>query len=264
MENWDVIIIGAGSAGLAAGIYTVRSGLKTLILDEKRRSRGWDDCRRYDVSGTGPATLRAARVMVAIGRAPFTEGLGLERLGVEMNRRWIKVDDRLRTNVPGIYAIGDVVNGAYAHVASAQGEVAVENALGHEAGHGLSRGSLGDLLVSRGRERRAVRGKGARGRRGGEDRQVSVRRDLQGGGRRDDRRVGQDRRRREIRANYNIDHWPARDRPDHRVWLAITLESTVEDIIQTIHAHPTYPEAIREASLDVDAAIHIMKRARTT
>ncbi len=35
MENWDVIIIGAGSAGLAAGIYTVRSGLKTLILDEK-------------------------------------------------------------------------------------------------------------------------------------------------------------------------------------------------------------------------------------
>ena len=35
MENWDVIIIGAGSAGLSAGIYTVRSGLKTLILDEK-------------------------------------------------------------------------------------------------------------------------------------------------------------------------------------------------------------------------------------
>ncbi len=35
MENWDVIIIGAGSAGLAAGIYTVRSGLKTLILEEK-------------------------------------------------------------------------------------------------------------------------------------------------------------------------------------------------------------------------------------
>jgi len=35
MENWAVIIVGAGSAGLAAGIYTVRSGLKTLILDEK-------------------------------------------------------------------------------------------------------------------------------------------------------------------------------------------------------------------------------------
>jgi thioredoxin reductase (NADPH) len=35
MENWDVIIIGAGSAGLSAGIYAVRSGLKTLILDEK-------------------------------------------------------------------------------------------------------------------------------------------------------------------------------------------------------------------------------------
>jgi thioredoxin reductase (NADPH) len=35
MENWDVIIIGAGSAGLSAGIYTVRSGLKTFILDEK-------------------------------------------------------------------------------------------------------------------------------------------------------------------------------------------------------------------------------------
>jgi len=35
MENWDIIIIGAGSAGLSAGIYAVRSGLKTLILDEK-------------------------------------------------------------------------------------------------------------------------------------------------------------------------------------------------------------------------------------
>ena len=39
MENWDVIIIGAGSAGLSAGIYAVRSGLKTLILDEKLTRR---------------------------------------------------------------------------------------------------------------------------------------------------------------------------------------------------------------------------------
>src|SRR5579883_3245623 len=75
----------------------------------------------------GPQTLHSERVMVAIGRVPVTAGLGIDRLGVEMDRRFIKVNSRMQTNVPGVYAIGDVVNGRYAHVASAQGEVAVEN-----------------------------------------------------------------------------------------------------------------------------------------
>lgn len=71
------------------------------------------------------------KVLVTIGRALNTEDLGLEELGIEMEKSAIKVDGQLRTNVPGIYAVGDV-NGKYmlAHVASAEGIVAAENIMG--------------------------------------------------------------------------------------------------------------------------------------
>ncbi|MGB0949712.1 MAG: FAD-dependent oxidoreductase, partial [Marinirhabdus sp.] len=61
--------------------------------------------------------------LMAIGRKPFTSGLGLENLGVETNEKGqIKVDDNLETNVKGVYAIGDVVRGAMlAHKASEEG-----------------------------------------------------------------------------------------------------------------------------------------------
>ena len=63
--------------------------------------------------GEGPQELLDADVvLVAIGRAPYTEGLGLEEAGVRIdNKRRIVIDDRFRTSVPGIYAIGDVVRG---------------------------------------------------------------------------------------------------------------------------------------------------------
>ncbi|NJO01379.1 MAG: dihydrolipoyl dehydrogenase [Bacteroidia bacterium] len=68
-------------------------------------------------------TLNAEYCMVAIGRSPYTHGLALENAGVEMDERSrIKVDEHLQTNIPGIYAIGDVIRGAMlAHKAEEEG-----------------------------------------------------------------------------------------------------------------------------------------------
>ena len=76
--------------------------------------------------------LVSDQVLVSIGRAFNTEGLNLEGVGIDRGPRGeIKVNERMQTNIPGIYAIGDVVGGIMlAHVASAEGMSAVENAMG--------------------------------------------------------------------------------------------------------------------------------------
>lgn len=80
------------------------------------------------------SVLEADVVLVAVGRVPNTAGLGLAEAGVETDQRgWIKADTTLQTNVPGIYAVGDVLGPArimLAHVASMEGLVAVRNCLG--------------------------------------------------------------------------------------------------------------------------------------
>ncbi|HEV2851690.1 MAG TPA: dihydrolipoyl dehydrogenase [Thermoanaerobaculia bacterium] len=76
-------------------------------------------------------TVEAEMLLVAIGRKPVTENLGLEALGVELERGYVKVNPSMQTAVPHIYAIGDVVNTPWlAHVASAEGIVAVEHMAG--------------------------------------------------------------------------------------------------------------------------------------
>ena len=87
--------------------------------------------------GEGPQELLDADVvLVAIGRAPYTEGLGLEEAGVQIdNKRRVIIDGHFQTNVPGIYAIGDVVRGPMlAHKAEDEG-VAVAEMLAGKAGH---------------------------------------------------------------------------------------------------------------------------------
>jgi dihydrolipoamide dehydrogenase len=87
-------------------------------------------------AGGGAEMLDADVVLVAIGRVPFTEGLGLEAVGVKMdNRGRVVVDGHLRTNVAGIYAIGDVIAGPMlAHKAEDEGVAAAEIIAG-KAGH---------------------------------------------------------------------------------------------------------------------------------
>lgn len=86
----------------------------------------------YEYQGSKDSK-EAEVVLMAIGRAPYTEGLNAEAIGIEFDRKAIKTDEYLRTNVPNIYAIGDV-NGTsmLAHTASHEGIIAVQNIAGHQ------------------------------------------------------------------------------------------------------------------------------------
>ena len=78
-------------------------------------------------------TLPAEKALIAIGVAPNSDNLGLEAIGVKTERGSIVINDQMQTNVPGVYAIGDVTGKlALAHVASAQGLVAAEAIAGHK------------------------------------------------------------------------------------------------------------------------------------
>ncbi len=86
-------------------------------------------------AGGEARTMDAEIVLVAIGRRPHTEGLGLEALGVAMERGRVVIDDHFATNVPGVYAIGDVVRGPMlAHKAEDEG-VAMAEILAGQHGH---------------------------------------------------------------------------------------------------------------------------------
>jgi dihydrolipoyl dehydrogenase len=86
----------------------------------------------------GPAeTIVADKVLVSIGRRPYTEGLGLAEAGIDVDERGrVQIDDHFRTSVPSVRAIGDVVRGAMlAHKAEEEGIAAVENIANPKAGH---------------------------------------------------------------------------------------------------------------------------------
>lgn len=73
------------------------------------------------------------KILVSVGRRPVTQGLGLENLGVELERGAVKVDNRMRTNVDGVYAAGDITGfSLLAHTASREAEVVINNLCGHD------------------------------------------------------------------------------------------------------------------------------------
>ncbi|EMT51281.1 dihydrolipoamide dehydrogenase [Brevibacillus borstelensis AK1] len=84
-------------------------------------------------TGAGVEEIRAEHVLVAIGRKPRVEELGLDRIGVQYSGKGIQVDETMQTSVSHIYACGDVIGGIQlAHVAFHEGEVAALNACGVE------------------------------------------------------------------------------------------------------------------------------------
>ncbi len=86
----------------------------------------------YELNGN-VKTASGACCVVSVGRRAETRGIGLEELGIEMNRAFVNIDDHCRTNIENIYAIGDITGKIQlAHVASAQGLVAAANAAGHD------------------------------------------------------------------------------------------------------------------------------------
>ncbi len=210
----------------------------------------------------GEQSIEAAMVLVAVGRAPYTEGLGLAELGVAMDRRAVAVNDYLETNVPDVYAIGDVTGRIMlAHVASYQGELAVENALGRR--HAADYRAVPNCIFTI----PEIAGAGMT-----------------------------EREAKEQSIPYQVSRFPFSalgraqtmgetigtvkiicESPSGKVLgmhimgphatdliaegcLAIQLGATAKDIAHTIHAHPTLPEAVREAALgQLDGALHLRK-----
>lgn len=104
----------------------------TKVLKVEKSSDGQKACVEVSTSDGKTQTLEVDRVLLGIGFAPNSENLGLEKLGVKIERGFVQIDDQMQTNVPGIWAIGDVTGKlALAHVASAMGVVAAEAIAGH-------------------------------------------------------------------------------------------------------------------------------------
>ncbi len=111
-----------------------RRGIKVMAGTKMSGFEKTDSGVRLSVEKDGKAdTVEAEMLLVAVGRKPVTENLGLEALGIELERGYIKVNPTMQTAVPHIYAIGDVVNTPWlAHVASAEGILAAEHMAGKD------------------------------------------------------------------------------------------------------------------------------------
>ena len=111
-------------------------GKRSIALQlGKQCTKVEDDGSKLIVHYGDGETVEADLMLVSIGRAPLVEGLGLEEIGVELDKRkGIATDEHRRTTVPHIYAVGDCAGyWQLAHTAFREGEVAAENACGHEA-----------------------------------------------------------------------------------------------------------------------------------
>ena len=110
-----------------------KMGIKVMTSSAVQAVEKGEKCILTVNTKKGEEKVEAEVVLSAVGVVPNTDFIGLEQAGVEMNRRKIVVDSSYRTNVEGIYAIGDVISTpALAHVASAEAIACVEGIAGHE------------------------------------------------------------------------------------------------------------------------------------
>ncbi|UCF90127.1 MAG: dihydrolipoyl dehydrogenase [Desulfobacterales bacterium] len=215
-----------------------------------------------DASGAVHA-LRSDRILVATGRAPVLEGIAVKKLGLKMEGPYLKVNSRLQTNLPGIYAVGDLVGGRMlAHKAAAEAEAAVDNILGANRGvrpekiprciWGLA--EIGAVGLTE-EEARATRhqikvgrfpftGSAAARAMGNIDGLAKIVGDAETG---------------EI-LGVHIIGAHATDLIGDAV-TTMTMESAVEDLAAAIKPHPTLSETLMEAALDWSGlAIHTLKK----
>ena len=198
-------------------------------------------------------TITGDYCLVAIGRKPYTEGLGLENAGVEVDERGrIKVDDHLKTNVDNIYAIGDVIRGAMlAHKAEEEGVLVAEQLVGQKphidynlipgvvytwpeaAGVGKTEEQLKEEGVEYKAGQFSVRALGRARASGDIDGMVKVLSDAK-----TDEVLG-----------VHMVSARAADMIAEAV-TAMEFRASAEDIARISHAHPTYMEAVKEAALD--------------
>lgn len=218
------------------------------------------------------AEIVADQVLVSVGRGLNSKGIGLEKVGVELGTRGeILVDDRMETNVRGIYAIGDVVGKAMlAHVASAQGKVAVENILGRRrqidyrvipAGI-FTLPEIGRVGLTEQQAREQAREQGREA-----ETAVKVGRFRYAG-------LGKAQGTGEITGMFKVIadarngsvlgvHIVGPHAADlvHEAALAMQLKATATQVAEMIHAHPTLSEGMMEAMEDVEGlAIHLARK----
>ncbi|SEO30885.1 dihydrolipoamide dehydrogenase [Mucilaginibacter gossypiicola] len=210
-------------------------------------------CKVTVKTATGTETLEAEIVLSAVGIATNLEGIGLEENGVKTDRGKVLVDDFYRTNVEGVYAIGDIVKGqALAHVASAEGIICVEKIAGQNP-HPLDYNNIPGCtycspeIASVGYTEKAAKEAGyeikvgkfpfsASGKAsaaGAKDGFVKVIFDAKYGEFLGAHMIG-----------YNVTEMIA------EVVTARKLEATGHEIIKSVHPHPTMSEAVMEAAAE--------------
>ena len=205
-------------------------------------------------------TLDADTVLVATGRKPFTDGLGLDALGVKMSERGqIETDDQWRTNVEGIYAIGDAIDGPMlAHKAEDEGMATAEVIAGKH-GH-VNYGVIPSVIYTH-PEVAAVGQTEEQLKEAGRAYKVG-KFSFMGNGRAKANFAGDgfvkllaDKETDRILGAHIIG--PMAGDLIHEVCVAMEFGAAAEDLALTCHAHPTYSEAVREAALACgDGPIH--------
>ena len=205
-----------------------------------------------DPDGQHPERVDTDVVLVGVGRRPNTEGLELERTGVTTDRRgWVQVDDQLRTDVPGLYAIGDVTGRVLlAHVASHQGLVAAGVVAGH--GERIDYKAVPAATFTH-PEVASVGLTEAKAREAGHDVVVgrfpfgALGRAQTFGSTEGLVKIVAERRHGEVLGVHIIG--PAASDLIPEAVLAMRLEATLTEIADTIHAHPTLGEGPMEAAM---------------
>jgi dihydrolipoamide dehydrogenase len=287
----EMIVIGAGAIGLELGSVWHRLGAKVTVLeyldrilpemdDEiaaaalriftkqgltfklgSRVTSAKKDGRRAVVTCDGAPPITADRVLVSVGRVPNTEGLGLEVIGIETDKRGrIPTNEHFQTTVPGVYAIGDVIAGPMlAHKAEDEGAAVAEFiATGYCHVNYMAIPSVvytSPEIASVGYSEKQLNEKGIPFKKGKfpflANGRAKVLGDTSGmvkvlAHAENDRLLG-----------VHIINNRAGDLIAEAT-AAIEFAATAEDVARTTHAHPTLPEAIKEAAMAVhNQAIHM-------
>ncbi len=210
----------------------------------------------------GEQGVEAQMVLMATGRQPYTEELGLSELGIKMDGRAIVANEHLKTSVDDVYAVGDVLGKRMlAHVASYEGEIAIENALGHRRQadyHAVP------CCIFTHPEIASVGITEAQAKDSGIPYKVSKFPFLACG-----RAVAMDETMGIVKMICNAETGkvlsmhimgPHASELIAEGTLAIQMGATARDIASTIHAHPTLSEAILETAMgQLDGSIHFQK-----
>lgn len=237
----------------------------TFYLGSKVESFDKEDGKPYCmISADGKQErIYADKMLISIGRSPYIDGLELQNAGISFNKKGIESDEQLQTSVPNIYAIGDC-NGKIllAHAASEQGVIAAENCMGKNKSYDTSNcpGCVytSPEFASVGMTEERVKELGidyvvgkfplvANGK-------SMIMQETSG-----TVKLIADRKHGEVLGAHILGSHATELIAE--LTLAIKLEATLDEIIDTVHAHPTVNESIHEAALNAQGrAIHILNR----